>query len=187
MEQFVEVSYFVWRKRGQRAGKKWIYWKILHFPTETLHLLQAFCTSERCSAPLTTILHLQQTLRPTTDILHLIMTPGTSERSSNSNKHCAPLTYIRISDRNSSSLTDTVHLFSHQNLWQVLLQTLCTPLKLNISAPYSMSWFRKLSSSAVRNYNEYEKPTLKEYWLHPNFFKILARKSFCDLSSFEIP
>jgi hypothetical protein len=48
--------------------------------TETLHLLQTFCTFERCSAPLTTVLHLQQTLRPTTDILHIKMTPGTSEK-----------------------------------------------------------------------------------------------------------
>ena len=159
MEQFVEVSYFVWRKRGQ-AGKKWIYWKILHFPTETLHLLQILCTSERCSVPLTTILHLQQTLRPiyTTDTLHLKMTPGTSERrpvtptntvhqrlTSESltgilhllHTHCtsvshqnlwqefcisyinsAPLSHIRISDRNSASLTYSTQctFISHQNL-----------------------------------------------------------------------
>jgi hypothetical protein len=85
--------------------------------TETLHLLQTFCTFDICSEPhwrrstsLATMLHLQPTLRPATDTLHLKTTPCTSERSSNSNKHCAPLTYIRISDRNSSSLTDTVHL-----------------------------------------------------------------------------
>jgi hypothetical protein len=111
--------------------------------TETLHLLQTFCTFDRCSAshlgcsaPLATVLHLQSPLRPAKDTLYLIMTPGTSERRSVSLTNSVHQRLTYESDRNSASLTDTVHLFSHQNLLQVLLQTLCPHLKLNISAPY---------------------------------------------------